>query len=767
MAPETPIRAAIAVGGVVQGVGFRPFVYNAARRLALVGSVRNDADSVRIEVQGSAEAVDALVRLLRESPPLQARIDRLEVARLALRHDETAFVIGAGSRGSPRPILPADLATCGECLREVQTPGERRHRYPFTNCTNCGPRWSIIEQLPYDRPRTSMAGFAMCADCRAEYENPGDRRFHAQPIACPACGPSLALMDSHGTRLAAGDDALRKAAGAILRGGIVALKGLGGFQLVVDATSQPAVERLRQRKRRPDKPLAVMVASLDAAARLCRVDGEETRWLASHQAPIVLLRRLDAGNAHDDAGPEAPLAPGVAPGNPYLGLMLPYTPLHHLLCEAVARPIVCTSGNLSEEPMALAAEEALERLGTIADLLLVHDRPIVRPVDDSVGRVGPDGFQLLRRARGFAPLPVDLGADGPAILAVGGHLKNTVALSVGRQAVLSQHIGDLDNALGVDVHRRAVDDLISFFRVRPAAVACDLHPDYASTRLAEQLSRLWQAPLIAVQHHHAHAASCMAEHGLTGPVLGFSWDGTGYGPDGTVWGGEVLECCGHEMRRAARLRTFPLPGGDRAVRDPRRSALGVLHECLGDAARPIAGRWFTAGEIDTFWTILARPRMTPRTSSMGRLFDAVAAVCGLSTAVSFEGQAAMGLEFLADPACDRPYPFSIGEATPAVLDWGPMLRAILEDVAAGTPAPNVAGRFHHTLAEMAAAAARRWGGREVVLTGGCFQNALLQRLVRDRLVSEGCVVHLHREVPPGDGGIALGQLAIASQRIRA
>jgi hydrogenase maturation protein HypF len=457
----------------------------------------------------------------------------------------------------------------------------------------------------------------------------------------------------------------------------------------------------------------------------------------------------------------------VAPGNPYLGVMLPYTPLHHLLCEAVGRPIVCTSGNVSEEPMALSTEEAIGRLGSIADQFLVHDRPIVRPVDDSVGRVGPDGFQVLRRARGFAPLPVELGVDGPAILAVGGHLKNAVALSLGRQAVLSQHIGDLDNALGVDAHRRAIDDLIAFFQVRPAAVACDLHPDYASTRWAEQLSLRWQVPLVGVGHHHAHVASCMAEHRLAGPVLGFSWDGTGYGPDGTVWGGEVLECFGHQMRRVAHLRTFPLPGGDRAVREPRRSALGLLHECLGEAARPIARRWFTAGEVDTFWTILARPGLTPRTSSMGRLFDAVAAICGLWAAVSFEGQAAMSLEFLADPACDRPYPFSIGEATPAALDWGPLLGAVLDDVAADTPTPQIAGRFHHTLAEMAVAVARRWGGRDVVLTGGCFQNALLQRLVRDRLASEGFAVHLHREVPPGDGGIALGQLVIALQRLPA
>ena len=560
-------------------------------------------------------------------------------------------------RSPPQPTIPADLATCPECLAEVRDPSQRRYDYPFTNCTNCGPRWSIIEQLPYDRPRTSMARFEMCPECRAEYENPADRRFHAQPIACPRCGPMLQLLDS---LLECGDesphskDALHAAARRLLAGRIVAMKGLGGFQLLVDATNAEAVAILRQRKRRPDRPFAIMVATLDEARRYCEVSEAEAELLSSHRAPIVLLRRI----ATSPLSPlPSPPVPGVAPDNPYLGVMLPYTPLHHLLLAAVGRPLVCTSGNLAEEPMAITIEDARRRLAPIADAILTHDRPIVRPVDDSIVRVGPDGPQVLRRARGFAPLPIELrlgrtgcqpvpristgddprgqvgnlSYDLPTVLAVGGHLKNTVALALSRvrethhdptsvgaavaqpalerqcncrsnesvrlsthptQVVMSAHVGDLDSVPSVEVFRRAIDDLVNFFQVEPDAVACDLHPDYASTRHAQRLSAEWGVPLVRVQHHHAHVAACMAEHGLQGPVLGFSWDGTGYGPDGTVWGGEALWCDGSEYNRVAHLRTFALPGGDAAVREPRRSALGLLFEMLGPRAADYAGQWF-------------------------------------------------------------------------------------------------------------------------------------------------------------------------------
>ena len=758
--PSTVRRLAIRVQGVIQGVGFRPFVYNTARKWGLKGWVQNEADTVRIEVQGDGHALETFCDALRNAHPPQARIDSLEVSEAACRQQasETFEIRASMADSSPRPVIPADLATCAECLEEIRSSHQRRYRYPFTNCTGCGPRWSIIEQLPYDRPRTSMASFRMCPDCQTEYRDPTDRRFHAQPIACPACGPRLQLLDSHGIEAALGDKALEQAAGAVISGQILAARGLGGFQLVVDATDGHAVARLRRRKRRPRKPFAIMLASLDEVRQRCEVSDQEARALSSHQAPILLLRRLVGEEALDD------VAEGVAPGNPYLGVMLPYTPLHHLLLAAVARPIVCTSGNLSEEPMAVTTEEATERLGPIADLFLVHDRPIVRPVDDSVARVTSEGLQLLRRARGFAPLPIDLGLEGPTVLAVGGHLKNTVALALGRQAIVSSHVGDLESALGVAVHEQAVRDLVDFFQVVPDVVACDLHPDYASTRHAERLAREWDVPLVRVQHHHAHTAACMAEHQLDGPVLGLAWDGTGYGTDGTVWGGEALECDGTDFRRVAHLRCFSLPGGDRAVREPRRSALGLLFEIFKDAAVELARDWFAKSELETLLVLLNRSLHSPRSSSMGRLFDAVAALCGLPARISFEGQAAMALEFAADAAEQEAYPLPLSDTAPAVADWEPLVRAVLSDRAAGEPVARTSARFHNALANLAVEVAQRWGGSQVALSGGCFQNALLAERTRERLLQSGFKVYTHLQVPPGDGGIALGQLLVAARR---
>ena len=752
-------RWAITVRGVVQGVGFRPFVYNTARALGLSGWVKNESGTVRIEVQGPMASLDQFLIALQGRHPPQARIDQVEVVHKPRRDaaPREFRIRRSAKRGAPRPAIPADLATCAECLQEIRTPGERRHQYPFTNCTNCGPRWSIIERLPYDRPRTSMAGFVLCPACRTQYEDPADRRFHAQPIACPECGPQLTWLDASGVRAAAGAEALQRTVEAIRAGRVVALQGLGGFQLICDATNRRAVSALRHRKHRPDRPFAVMLASLDEVRARCEVSAEEAAALQSPQAPILLLRRRMSPPSDD-------VAPEVAPGNPYLGVMLPYSPLHHLLMAAVERPVVCTSGNLSDEPMAIETEDALERLGGIAESFLVHNRPIVRPVDDSVARLGPEGLQLIRRARGYAPLAIDVGVSGPVVLAVGGHLKNTVALSLGSQVVVSPHVGDLDGVLSLEVHRRAIADLVRFFRVTPQVVACDLHPDYASTRHAEAVAAQWGAPLARVQHHEAHVAACMAEHRLTGPVLGLAWDGTGFGPDGTVWGGEAIECNGTAFRRLAHLRQFALPGGDRAVRQPRRSALGVLYELLGPEAQGHAAVWFRPGEKKYLFQTLGRLRLSPRTSSMGRLFDAVAAVCGLSTVVSFEGQAAMALEFAADRDGTEAYPLplSAGDGPApdqaAVGDWGPMVRCILADLAAGEPVARISTRFHNALADWAVAVARLWGGSQVVLSGGCFQNALLTEWTRSRLLDAGFRVFLHRQVPPGDGGISLGQV---------
>jgi len=754
-------RLRITVRGVVQGVGFRPFVYRAACELGLSGWVLNEADAVRIEVQGPAGSLERFLQTLQHGHPPAARIDTLEV-------DETpaeplaspAFAIRTSSgQAEPRPAIPADLATCPDCLSEIFDSRQRRFRYPFTNCTNCGPRWSIIQQLPYDRPRTSMRAFDMCRDCRAEYENPGDRRFHAQPIACPNCGPQLALLDRDGRPLAAGEAALRQAVSAVCAGRILAVQGLGGFQLVVDATDQAAVQRLRERKRRPDKPLAIMLANLDEIHRRCRVPELEAATLHSPAAPILLLDRRQDSDATRD------IAPAVAPGNPQLGVMLPYTPLHHLLLADAARPLICTSGNLSDEPMAITVQEALQRLGAIADVLLTHDRPIVRPVDDSVGRVLGGEFQILRRARGYAPVPIRWQRDLPTILAVGGHLKNTVALSLGTAVVMSPHLGDLDTALGIEVHRQAVADLVRFFAAQPQAVACDLHPDYASTRHAEQLAAAWGVPLIPVQHHHAHVAACVAEHGLAGPVLGLSWDGTGYGPDGTVWGGEALVCDGARCVRVGHLRTFPLPGGDQAVRQPRRSALGLLYEILGPAAADVATAWFTPEEARLLVAALGRPKLFPRTSSLGRLFDAVAALCGLPARVTFEGQAAVALEFAAAPDVHDAYPLPIPTDGQPIWNWEPMIRTILADRAARVPVAVIAARFHNALAAAAVSAARQAGCPRVVLTGGCFQNALLTRRVRQGLAAAGFQVYHHQQTPPGDGGIALGQILVAANKV--
>jgi hydrogenase maturation protein HypF len=868
-------RIAVVVRGVVQGVGFRPFVYNAARSRGLVGWVLNEADLVRIEVQGAAEEVAAFLESLKNHPPAQAKIDSLEIFDLPCQTEQPAtFEIRTSTAAAaPRPTIPADLAICAECRVEIFDPAQRRYLYPFTNCTNCGPRWSIIEQLPYDRPRTSMKLFAMCDQCRAEYENPADRRFHAQPIACPTCGPHLQLLPpaSRGVPAPAqksvGNDGqlILEAAAAILAGKILALKGLGGFQLLADATSVTAVASLRERKRRPDRPFALMNRNLTDVRQYCEVSEEEARMLASHQAPIVLLRKLPTVHC--------PLPTDVAPGNPYLGVMLPYTPLHHLLMAAVDRPIVCTSGNISEEPMVTSLEDAFARLGRVADLFLTHDRPIVRPVDDSIVRFGPAGMQVLRRARGFAPLPVPVGnASGRTILAVGGHLKNTVALCLAGEksekgeggrgkaegianwrlqianyklnkvnpekqsiidqrqttndqqtvlspfplppsplspVIISAHIGDLDSAASVEVFRKAIDDLTQFYQVRPDVVVCDLHPDYASTRHAEALAARWNIPLLRVQHHHAHVAACMAEHKLTGPVLGFSWDGTGYGMDGTIWGGEALVCTGianREVRvpgRVAHLRTFSLPGGDAAARQPRRSAFGLLYEIFGEKVVEYVADWFSPGELKTLLQMLRRGMNSPRTSSLGRLFDAVAAIVGLdfcgamptlavgmkdpgqltqhahdkrghgTGVITFEGQAAMALEFAANTnnpsfplekgSGARAYrlPLQPSEKGASIADWEPMIRDILADHASGVPAAQISLKFHQALAEMALEIAKTINLPQIVLSGGCFQNALLLGQTHSRLIEAGFQVFLPQQVPPGDGGIALGQIFIA------
>jgi hydrogenase maturation protein HypF len=754
-------RLAISIQGVVQGVGFRPFVYRTAVESSLSGWVRNRPDGVRIEVQGPAERLDRFLEALRQDHPRQAVIDSIEVREIAPADDagQGFEILTSDADAEKRPSIPADLATCPECQQEIESTAERRFAYPFTNCTNCGPRYSIIESLPYDRPRTSMKSFSFCPECEAEYRNPLDRRFHAQPIACPRCGPRLELLAHDGRSLACEDEALRQAIEAVLAGKVLALKGLGGFQLLVDATDDRAVNLLRERKHREAKPLAVMFPSLEALRQCCSVSSQEAEALLSPQAPILLVRRLTGG-------PTRVLAESVAPGNPRVGAMLPYTPLHRLLLAGLERPVVCTSGNLSDEPMCVETREALARLGKVADLFLVHDRPIVRPVDDSVAKVGPRGLELLRRARGFAPLPIRLKEKAPTILAVGGHLKCTAALSLGDQVIVSQHLGDLDSAEGAALLERTVDDLLRFFDARPEMVACDLHPEYVSTRIAERIARNWSIPLERVQHHHAHVAACVAEQSIEGEVLGLAWDGTGWGLDGTIWGGEALACAGPELRRFASLRPFRLPGGEMAMREPRRSALGLLHEAGELRAKELTGQWFSPEEFQALCGILERQVSSPVTSSIGRLFDAVSAVLGIRLRNGFEGQAAMELEFAADGVADEEsYPLLlVPRGDLLLLDWAPMLEALLAERDHGIPVPILSARFHNSLADGALAIARQAAIPKVVLCGGCFQNDRLTRTVRERLEGSGFEVFIPRRVPPNDGSISLGQVLVAARR---
>lgn len=771
----------------MQGVGFRPFLYRLAEELQLAGWVRNDARGVDLEVEGPSAALAALRRRLGAEAPAAAVVQSIHEEALPWLGEAGFRIVASDAAAAKTAVILPDLATCADCRREVLDPQDRRHGYPFTNCTSCGPRFSILDELPYDRPRTTMGRFVMCPDCQREYTEPRDRRFHAQPNACPRCGPRLALLAADGATL--GGDPLAGAVAALRRGEIVALKGLGGYQLLVDATNAAAVARLRQRKHRPAKPLALMVPDLAAARAIARPTAAEARLLASPQAPIVLLAPRRG----------AAVAPAVSSGAPRLGVMLPTTPLHHLLLAGFGGPLVATSGNLVDEPIAIDDADAVGRLGRIADRFLAHDRPIARHVDDSVAWVVGGAPQLLRRARGYAPLPVLLAAPMPTVLAVGAHQKNAVALAVGRQAFVSQHLGDLETPEARAAFERVIADFLRLYAVTPVAIAHDLHPDYFSSRWAASaaaaagglLARLGQAsaPLerLGVQHHHAHLAACCAEHGAGGEVLGLTFDGTGWGPDGTVWGGEALLGDARSFRRLARLRPFRLPGGEAAVREPRRLALALLYELAGEAALgrhdlPALAGWSDA-ERATLAALLRGGLRSPWTSSAGRLFDGVAALLGLAPEgrVSFEGEAAVRLEALADrrERGSLPLPLVAAAAPPGLapgqaasddfweLDWRPLLATLLAEQARGTSPAVLAARFHNALATAAAELAARAGVARVALSGGCFQNRLLLRRTVARLRAGGHRVLLHRQVPANDGGIALGQLAVAAARLAA
>ncbi|MGV9775641.1 carbamoyltransferase HypF [Streptosporangium sp. NPDC003464] len=775
-ASRTRIR--IRVEGIVQGVGFRPHVHSLARRLALSGWVGNDGEGVFIEAEGTRENVARFQEDLRGHPPPLAVIHRVTVTAIPARGDR-GFRIAASRAGSGRTaLISPDVATCADCLAELFDPADRRHRHPFINCTNCGPRFTIVRDVPYDRPATTMAGFAMCAECTAEYLDPHDRRFHAQPICCPACGPALRLLGADGRPVAGdggggdggggdsdgggngdggGGDPVGLAAELVRSGGVLAVKGLGGYHLAADATDEDAVRALRSRKHREDRPFAVMVADLDAARALCELDGDAERLLAGPRRPIVLLPRR----------PGAPVAGAVAPGERRLGLMLPYTPVHHLLAREVGRPYVLTSGNLSDEPIAHRDREALTRLAGVADRFLTHDRPIHVRADDSVVLAAGGRAIPLRRSRGYAPEPLRLPCPvRRAVLACGAELKNTFCLAAGERAFVSHHIGDLENYETLRSFTEGIDHFRRLLGITPLVVAHDLHPEYLSTKYAHDVDG---ADLVGVQHHHAHIASCLADNQETGPVIGVAFDGLGYGTDGTLWGGELLVADLTGFTRAGRLTPVPLPGGTAAIRQPWRMAAAHLDDAY-DGAPPdglaVSSRHRGWAEV----VALARSGVnSPLTSSAGRLFDAVAAILGLRDTVTYEGQAAIALEQRADPGEESAYPVGLhGDGGLLTIRTGDLVRAVVEDLRAGTGPAAVSARFHNGLAEAAAASCARLrsgtGIGTVALSGGVFQNRLLLGRLVQALRLRGFRVLTHRRVPPNDGGLSLGQAVVAAAR---
>ncbi len=806
-------RRRVLVQGIVQGVGFRPFVYGLALRFELAGFVLNDSNGVTIEVEGASEALDRFQQALyMEKPPL-ARIDNVVSEQIEPLH-ETNFTIARSQTGSERhTLISPDTATCDDCLRELFDPADRRYGYPFINCTNCGPRFTIVQDVPYDRDKTTMRIFPMCPACKADYYDPLNRRFHAQPNACPVCGPQVYMLDTNSvgtdfiertadlsanaaTEAIRADksavrsinrrlrvsmtgpdaDIITQAAQQLASGAVLAIKGLGGYHLACDALNAEAVQQLRSRKHREAKPFALMVPDLAMARRLCRVSEAEAALLQSHRRPIVLLDQLA----------DCPVAPGVAPVHTTLGLMLPYTPLHHLLLRAFAvyigeerlAALVMTSGNLSEEPIAYRDEDAKERLASIADGMLAHNREIYMRCDDLVVRVAAGNMQFLRRSRGYAPEPISLSpALTVPVLACGGHLKNTFCLGKGRQAFVSHHIGDLENLETLTSFREGIEHFQRLFDIYPAAVAYDLHPEYLATKYALDSAI---AQKIGVQHHHAHIASVLAEHGLSGPVIGVAADGTGYGSDGAVWGCEIMTAELTGFERLAHLAYVPLPGGEQAIRQPWRITAAYLAQAYGDAFLELDipfVRQLDRSKWRTLSQMIARNLNCPPTSSLGRLFDAVAALLCIRSEVEYEGQAAIELEMLAASAAkvgqEESYPFEVRSreaGKPALLDVAPLIRAIVSDIQHGVSTAQIAGRFHSSIADLLArtclTAREQSGLNEVALSGGVFQNRLLLEQLVERLAKMAFRVYTNRRVPPNDGGLSLGQLVVAAARIQ-
>ena len=754
--------ARISARGVVQGVGFRPFVYSLALKYGLDGWVCNTSEDVRIEVEGTRATLDRFIAgLEREAPPL-ARIESLSVS-FGKPAGYSGFEIRASVAHPGRyQLVSPDIATCGPCIEDIFTAGNRRRGYPFTNCTNCGPRFTIIEDIPYDRPLTTMSVFRMCPDCQREYEDPLDRRFHAQPNACPACGPRLQLTDNRGNAVDC-PDTIRKTAALLREGSIVAIKGRGGFLLACNAENSEAVMLLRRRKHRPSKPFAVMLKDMGEVKKHCTLNAQEQGSLLSPQAPIVLLPWIDGSGICREVGP----------GLKYLGVMLPYTPLHHLIMRETGLPLVMTSGNISEEPIAGQNGEALRRLGGIADYFLLHNRDIHSTYDDSVTMVVDKVPQLIRRARGYAPYPVHLTFTAPQLLACGAEEKNTFCLTRDNHAFVSQHIGDMQNIETLEHYIRTVELYKQLFRISPEIIAHDMHPEYLPSKYALEEAHKHSLRAVPVQHHHAHIASCLADNGYEGPAIGVAFDGTGYGTDGKIWGGEFMVADYQGFKRAGQFEYLPLPGGSAAIKKPYRTALGYMLALPGNST-PHSGMDFLKGissdEIDLVKRQVETGLNTPLTSSMGRLFDAVSAMAGIRTAIDYEAQAAIEMEAQACDAAGEKglYPFSItGDQNYAIIRLRELLAAVAADVLSGCRAATVSMRFHNTIAAMTRDTCLKIQAQSglgtVALSGGCFQNRLLLGKVTALLGRSGFKVLTHRNVPANDGGISLGQAVIAGR----
>ncbi|MHB8580780.1 MAG: carbamoyltransferase HypF [Ignavibacteriaceae bacterium] len=750
-------RVHIVIMGAVQGVGFRPFIFRLAKEMNLNGYVLNSSQGVLIEAEGNKNILDEFILRIEKEKPSLSVITSLEFSFLDPKGYHKFEIKESEKNNEIAALILPDIAVCKECLEEMFDPNDRRFLYPFINCTNCGPRFSIIESLPYDRPNTSMKVFEMCEDCRKEYENPLNRRFHAQPIACPRCGPHLELWDDKGNILSAHHSALVEAANKIKQGSIIAFKGLGGFQLIVDSRNDKAVSNLRIKKCREEKPFALMFPDLEFVKQVCEVSPFEERLLLSAESPIVLLKK----KRHTKI-----LSELVAPANPYLGVMLPYTPLHHILMKELNFPIVATSGNLSEEPICIDEYKALKRLKEIAEYFLVHNRPIVRHVDDSIVRVVLDREMVIRRARGYAPLPIKLKNSNyeKSILAVGGHLKNTIALKVKDNMFISQHIGDLSIIETFNCFNTVIEDFQKLYEVDADQVVCDSHPEYLSTKYAKSLNKNFYS----VQHHYAHIASCRAENQVEGNALGVAWDGTGYGLDGMIWGGEFFISGEDSYKHIGQFRQFRLPGGESAIKEPKRSAAGLLYEIFGDDLfnKKFSDicKNFGEKELLLIQKMLNKKINCPLTSSVGRIFDAVSSLIDIAHVSNYEGQSAMMLEFAADPNIKGSYSFFINYKDKFIVDWEKTIKQILKDKLTGIDSSVISAKFHNTLAQIILDVAENIKEEKVILSGGVFQNVFLVERTVKLLEQNKFKVYRHQRVPPNDGGISLGQIAYLSSK---